>query len=490
MMKVAASSESERTRAARALAPAVLCVDLDGTLLRGDLTFESAFSLLRERPMQALAMPFWLLHGRARFKCEVAARTTIDAAALPYDGRIIDHLRREREAGRTVVLATGSHQTFAEQVASHLELFDDVIATRGSINMSGRHKRNELVKRYGEGGFDYLGNESRDLDVWRSARSAWIANSSARLERRVSVMANVVKSFPRTAPPLLATVRALRPHQWLKNLLVLVPLVMAHRIDDSTLLLDTLIAVAAMCFVASSAYILNDLVDLAADRDHPTKRTRPFAAGDLSPQYGIGLLLTLLAVGIVLALLLPSQFALTLATYYAVTIAYNLRFKRVMMLDVMTLAGLYTLRIIAGGTVMGVPPSFWLLAFSVFLFLSLALVKRYAELLEMRDNATRSTRGRGYRPEDLSLLAVLGVASGFASVLVAALYINSAEVSRQYRWVPVLWMMCPLLLYWLGRVWLLTSRGEMHEDPVVFAVTDRASQLTGVLTIATLLLAT
>src|SRR6266540_2665318 len=472
-MNETAAVPNARAAIADAASPdVVLCVDLDGTLLRGDLTFESMLVLLREHPWSALAMPVWLLRGRAHLKSEIAARISIDARLLPYDERVVALLRCERDAGRRIVLATASHRAFADRVAAHLQLFDDVIATSGTTNLSGSRKREALVERYGERGFDYAGNSNRDLPVWRSARNAWVANAGARLARRASAVTTVAKSIPTSNRRLLASLRALRPHQWLKNLLIFVPMMMGHRLGDTALLSSTLQGFVAMCAVAASVYVLNDLIDLEADRDHPTKRGRPFAAGDLLPQHGFALIVLLLAAGGLLAARLP-------LTFTAVLVAY----------DVMTLAGLYTLRIMAGAAIMGLPPSFWLLAFSVFLFLCLALVKRYSEFLEMRNTGNSSSRGRGYRT-GLPLLAMLGVASGFAAVLVAALYINSSEVLDLYRSPQMLWLVCPLLLYWLGRVWLLTSRGDMHEDPVVFALTDRGSLLTGLLTLAALLLAT
>ncbi len=490
-MNETAAVPNARAAIADAASPdVVLCVDLDGTLLRGDLTFESMLVLLREHPWSALAMPVWLLRGRAHLKSEIAARISIDARLLPYDERVVALLRCERDAGRRIVLATASHRAFADRVAAHLQLFDDVIATSGTTNLSGSRKREALVERYGERGFDYAGNSNRDLPVWRSARNAWVANAGARLARRASAVTTVAKSIPTSNRRLLASLRALRPHQWLKNLLIFVPMMMGHRLGDTALLSSTLQGFVAMCAVAASVYVLNDLIDLEADRDHPTKRGRPFAAGDLLPQHGFALIVLLLAAGGLLAARLPLTFTAVLVAYYAITVAYSLRLKRMMMLDVMTLAGLYTLRIMAGAAIMGLPPSFWLLAFSVFLFLCLALVKRYSEFLEMRNTGNSSSRGRGYRTGDLPLLAMLGVASGFAAVLVAALYINSSEVLDLYRSPQMLWLVCPLLLYWLGRVWLLTSRGDMHEDPVVFALTDRGSLLTGLLTLAALLLAT
>jgi len=468
-----------------------LCVDLDGTLLRSDLLLESFLGLAGRRPLEALKWPFWLLRGRAYLKTRLSETVAIDAASLPYDQRLLGLLRRERALGRRLVLATASPRKYAEAIAGHLAIFDDVVATGESRNLKGENKRAALVLSYGERGFDYVGNSAADEAVWRSARRAWVVNGGRGLVARARAVTEVEEVLPAQASGVFTWLRALRVHQWLKNVLIFVPLVMAHRVAEPQLLWQTIVAFAAFNLTASSVYLLNDLLDLEVDRGHPRKRARPFAAGDIPLAYGIAAFPVLLALAALLvAVTASAAFALTLVGYYVVTLAYSLWLKQIVLVDVVTLAGLYTLRIFAGAAVMGTPPSFWLLAFSVFLFLSLALVKRYSEMRVLRKTGKESAPGRGYRGEDLALLTSVGTASGFAAVVVAALYINSPDVSKLYGSPEWLWLICPLLLYWISRVWLLANRGEVHDDPVVFALRDHGSQIVGVLALVTIFLAT
>lgn len=462
-----------------------LVIDLDGTLLRSDLLVESALAWVRARPLNALAPLAWLAGGKAALKQRLAEAVELDVAALPYDERVLALIARERALGRRIVLATASHRLYAERVAAHLQLFDDVLATGDGVNLSAERKRDLLLQRYGHQGYDYAGNSGDDLAVWACARHAYVVNAGGALERRAQAHGNVAQLLPRTpAGELLrAMARALRPHQWAKNLLLLLPLMAAHLAHDPARLAAGALAVVCFSLCASSVYLLNDLLDIADDRHHPSKRHRPFAAGTLPLLAGVAAAPLLLAAAFGLALwLLPWKFSVVLLGYYALTLAYSLALKRVMALDAITLAGLYTLRLIAGAAAFSVPLTFWMLAFSVFMFLSLALVKRYAELREARHRGEESqARGRGYFPGDLEMIASLGAASGYLSVLVLALYTQDRATVALYSQPQLIWLACPLLLFWITRTWMLTHRGQMHDDPVVFALKDRASLAVGAL---------
>ncbi len=277
--------------------------------------------------------------------------------------------------------------------------------------------------------------------------------------------------------------RAMRLHQWLKNLLILVPLLASHRLGEPIVLFEALIAFICFGMCASSAYILNDIVDLAHDRHHPTKSRRPFASGQLPVKAGV-IVFPLLLIGALVGayLFLPWRFSAALATYYTVTVIYSFWLKRHAVVDVVTLALLYTLRVAAGALVFNLVLTFWMAAFSMFIFLSLALAKRHAELFGARTTGvTDRARGRGYFPDDLEVISSLGAASGYLSVMVLALYIQDASTAALYRYPQLIWVACPILLYWISRIWLLTHRGEMHDDPVVFAIRDRASIIAGAL---------
>jgi len=491
----AASKGFEQQGAELRLAPAgaqvlpPLVVDLDGTLVETDLLIESLGTLLRQEPFALFALPRWLLKGRANLKREVARRVALDPTLLPYRASLLDYLRSEHERGRPIVLATGSDEGFAWQVANHLQLFDVVLASDGNTNLSGERKRSRLVQQYGERGFDYVGNESRDLAVWSSARKAIVVNPNPRLLREVARVTEWESAFADHRPGPREYLSALRPEHWLKNLLVFVPVFAAHRFMEPDLLARTAVAFAAFCCCASSGYLINDVLDLQADRRHPQKRLRPFASGCLPLTYALAMAPALLALGCLLAGLLSRLSLGILLVYFTTSLAYSLELKRVALLDILVLATLYTLRIIAGSAAIALWPSVWLLGFSMFLFTSLAFVKRYAELVVMRGTQGEQATARGYELRDAELLASKGTASGYAAVLVLALYIASGAATAHYSRHELIWLVCPLLLYWLGYIWLIAHRGKMYHDPLVFALRNRTSRILILLMLATVLLA-
>jgi 4-hydroxybenzoate polyprenyltransferase/phosphoserine phosphatase len=453
-----------------------LCIDLDGTLLNSDLLLESALAQLKQVPLSVLSWPHWLAEGKANLKAEIAKRVELDTETLPYNQELLTFLREQKAQGRTLVLVTASHRQFAEPIADHLGLFDDVLATDSNCNLAGPHKAETLVTRYGEHGFDYAGNAAIDLAVWKHARRAIVVNASSSVAQKASTVCEVERVFSSSEKPWRPWVKELRLYQWLKNTLILVPLAAGHVWDQPDKLLLALLAFLSFGLCASSVYLLNDLLDLASDRRHPRKCRRPFAAGKLPIAQGVAAIPILLMTAFGLSLLITPEFTTVLATYYVFTLAYSLRLKQSLMLDAIVLAGLYTLRIIAGAAAVQIMPSFWLLAFSMFLFLSLALVKRYSELWTMRERGELSARGRGYHVDDLGVLQSLGTAAGYLAVLVLALYVNS-ETSRELYGQPmVIWLLCPVLLYWISWIWLVTHRGEMHDDPILFALTDSHSR--------------
>ncbi len=432
--------------------------------------------LLKRHPLLLLMLPFWWLKGRPAFRQQVADRVDLDVTRLPFHQPLLDVLRVQHSQGRRLILVTDANlMTYAEQIARYLGIFESILACDQDADLSGKPTSERLVSTFGAGGFDYVGHAATDLHVWRYARAAIVVNARSALVRRVAAPTSVEQVFTPIPIGIWAFLNAIRLHQWAKNALVFVPLAAAHQMLNPLLLAQAGIAFLAFGCFASSVYVLNDLFDLAADRQHPTKCRRAFAAGIIPVQHGLMLIPVLLVPGFLLALLLPYWFGTSLGLYYVLTLAYSLRLKQLVLVDVLTLAGLYTLRIIAGGAATDIPLSFWLLAFSMFLFLSLALVKRTSELLVCRDAARDAAAGRDYRTTDLETLAQFGVTSGYLAVLVLALYIDSPSVVTLYSEPWMLWLLCPVLLYWISRVWLLTRRGELHEDPMVFALTDRTS---------------
>jgi 4-hydroxybenzoate polyprenyltransferase len=456
-----------------------LAVDLDGTLIATDLLWEGLFLLLRKNPLFLFMVPVWLVQGGpARLKCEIADRVDIDPASLPYRAEVLDRLRADKATGRRIVLATGTPKKFADAIAAHLGLFDDVLATDRSGNMTSTRKCAALTAAYGDGGFDYAGNSRHDIACFGAAREAWIVAPDRAAANWHKNHGGVLVETPK--PTLKTYLKMLRAHQWLKNTLIAVPMILSHEYLNVSMLVACVIAFVSFSAAASAIYIVNDFFDLALDRRHPTKRNRPFASGMLSMPFGIASVGVLLAISVICAAFLPWQFGLVLAGYLAVTTAYSLSLKRMLLIDVMTLAGLYTIRIMAGAAATGTDVSFWLLAFSIFFFLSLALVKRYVELRTTDVKVGERIAGRGYRAEDQDIIAQAGMASAFSSALVLALYIQSGAVMEQYRYPELIWPLAPIVLYMTMRIWILARRDEMHDDPIVFLIRDWRSQLVAV----------
>ena len=453
-----------------------LCVDLDGTLIRSDLLVESMLALLAQKPFMLFAMLLWLLRGKAHLKHEIARRTQLDATTLPYNHEVVAWVRSQ-QASRPVVLCTAADAELAKGVADHLGGFELTLASDGSLNLSGNHKAQALIDKFGHRGFDYAGNATVDLHVWKHARSAIVVESGSRLAAAAAKVTTVERSFAVPGASLRLWLKALRVHQWVKNVLVFLPLLAAHLMLNLHALTSTMLAFVCFNLCASSVYLTNDLLDLASDRQHQRKRHRPFAAGMLPLMAGPIAAIALLLGSFALAWLVAPAFFFVLLGYYVLTTAYSLRFKRMMMLDVVVLAMLYTSRILAGAAALHTPPSFWLLAFSMFIFLSLAMIKRYTELLAAQKAGKVKPSGRGYDVEDIPLIQSLGGSSGYLSVLVLALYINSTASEALYRHPEYLWVLCPLLLYWISRTWAIAHRGIMHDDPVVFAVRDNVSRV-------------
>lgn len=454
---------------------AVIAVDLDGTLTRTDTLYESVIGVLRDRPLRIFALPVWLLQGKAVLKANIADSTELDVTLLPYNQDVINWLVKERAAGKKVVLTTAADKRIAQAVADHLGLFDEVIASDGKTNNLGASKRVALEASYGIKGYDYAGNSSADIDVWMGAREAIVVNASSRLVKKAKAVAAVAQVLPPPSVKFSHWRRAFRLHQWLKNLLLFVPLFAAHQIDNIDALSTLVLAFLSFSLCASAVYITNDLLDLESDRKHLRKRTRPFASAALPIKLGMGLVPLLAAISLVLGLVVGPAFTVWLGVYFILTCAYSLVLKRMVLVDCLTLAALYTLRIIAGAAAVGIVLSFWLLAFSIFIFLSLAFIKRYAELQVQACAGNSHAHGRGYLVTDAPLIQTLGITAGYAAVLLLALYLHDDAVARLYAQPELIWFGVPLMLFWVSWMWLKAHRGEMHDDPIVFAITDKVS---------------
>lgn len=455
--------------------PGILAVDLDGTLLRSDMLFESFWSALTRDWKSGLSCVAALGGGRAALKRALAGASDVDVTTLPYDAEVIARVRDWRDRGGRTALVTATDQAIAEAIAAHLGLFDEVHGSDGDTNLKGAEKAAFLVERYGAGNFAYMGDSQADLAVWERAGTAITVNAPTSLREAAAARAPAVEHIGPAGGPRKPYLRALRPHQWMKNVLVLLPMLAAHQFTPLTLL-QSLAAFVAFSLVASSVYVVNDLLDLAADRAHPRKRNRPFAAGTIPIAHGSWMAAGLIGAGLLIAALLGVPFLVTMAIYFVTTTAYSLVLKRRAIIDICTLALLYTLRIVAGGTATGIPLSVWLLAFSIFFFLALAAVKRQAELVDTIGRGKQDISGRGYGADDLPVISMMAISAGYVSVLVMALYVNSVNVMDLYTAPAFLWGICFVLLYWISRVVMIAHRGGMHDDPVVFAVRDPTSR--------------
>ena len=454
-----------------------LVVDIDGTLVHSDLLVESAFVLAKSSPQSLVRLPGWLRAGRATLKAEIADRADLGIEHLPYNETLIAYLKEEKAKGRQLILATAANEKYAHQVADHLQLFDVVLASDARTNLSGKDKLAAIQAEVGDKPFDYAGDHEVDNAIWAHARQAVLVNASDKLERSANAAYDVGASFPPEKTSWRTWTKALRVHQWAKNVLIFVPLLAAHQYADATMVGMAVLAFIAYSLLASSVYILNDLVDLGDDRQHPRKRERPFASGRIPIAQGVMAIPVLLGAAVVIAAFLPPFFWLVLGCYYLVTLAYSLGLKQLALIDVLTLAALYTLRIIAGGAATGIPLSFWLLALSMSIFLSLAMAKRCTELLVMEKHSGDAPLGRGYIADDLPPLRSLGTAAGYTAVVILALYINSPDITNHYEHPARIWLLCPVVLYWISRIWLKTLRGQMHDDPIVFAAKDNGSRV-------------
>lgn len=452
-----------------------LYVDMDGTLIKSDLLLESFLELIKRNLLYIFLVPLWLLSGKTHLKHEIARRIELRVDLLPYNIELLAYLNAQRLLQRKIVLISASDQRLVEAVAAHCACFDLAIGSDGKNNCSGARKLARIQRDDTQ--FVYAGDNRIDLEVWAQAQAAIAVNLSASLQRKLDKLCAIEAEFNYNSGTLKSYVRTLRLHQWLKNTLVFLPLALAHQLGNTALIANALIAFLCFGLCASSVYILNDLLDLTSDRQHRSKFRRPFAAGEIPLLHGLLLSPVLLLSAFGLATTLPRTFIIILALYYLCTGLYSFVLKRIMLVDVILLAALYTLRIISGAAAVSVVPSFWLLAFSMFLFFSLAVVKRYTELDYLRNAGIEQSEGRGYYAQDLHIMAMFGCASAFMAVMVFALYINNEDTSNQYLTPELLWLICPLLLYMITRIWLLATRGEIEEDPIIFALKDRVSQV-------------
>lgn len=468
--------------AARTVRPAgskekPLCVDLDGTLVRTDTLLEAVLQLIRRRPLAIFQMIAWAFHGRAAFKASVASETRLAPRLLPYSASVLGMVKEGRLKGSPTYLVTGAPACVAHAVASYVGGFDGVIATeRDGVNLTSRAKRDELVKRFGEGGFRYAGNSAADFPVWKSAGEVIVVEPTAAVRAAISTGRLKPDSILSERPPFVRELlRAMRPFQWAKNLLIFVPLFASHQYTDLSALWRAVACFCAFSLATSSVYVINDLFDLESDREHPEKRNRPFASGNLPLESGFALAPALLAAAVAVSAMVNFSVTAVMLAYVALVVAYSAKIKRVAMADVILLSGFYTLRVFVGGIATGISISPWLVVLSMFLFLSLAIAKRHSELVRTTPESDSTVPGRDYRATDAPVVLGLGISCGNIAALVLALYVRSDLGESLYARPEWLYGLVPLLIFWLGRLWLVSGRGQLDSDPLMFTLRDRMS---------------
>jgi 4-hydroxybenzoate polyprenyltransferase len=462
---------------------------MDGTLLETDTMAELIVSFLRAKFWRCWALLFWLLRGRAYFKRRLAEEAVLRVELLPANPAFVRFLEEQHAGGRTLVLVSAADERIVNLVAERFKIFSSVIGSDGKTNLRTEAKLRRLTGLFGPKGFDYAGNSSADIPVWRGAAEAIVVNASRSVERRARQVTVVARVFPRRTGCLDSLRRLLRVHQWPKNLILLIPLLTGHKLRDPEALSHAGLGMVSFCLAASSVYVMNDLHDLEADRLHPSKKTRPLAAGQFPIIGALALAPMLLGLACFVAMTQPRVFQVCLGGYWVSSTLYCVYLKRVLLVDVFMLAGLYSIRIVAGNAATGILYSNWLMGFSFFLFLGLAMLKRYIELRRLGGNGGKLVAGRDYRFEDLSSIFTVGAVSGYLAALVLALYINSEEVRMLYNRPALLLFICPVLLYWITRVWFLASRDQIDDDPVLFALKDKASYCNGALIVLVIWLA-
>ena len=452
-----------------------LFVDLDGTLIKTDLIFESLLLLLKKNFFYLFVIPLWLLKGRAHLKFQLAKRVVVPADRLPINEEFQKFLEQEKAHGRKLVLISASNQIAVESISRRWDLFDEVFGSDECINLKSRHKLKKIKEINSDEAFSYAGNSADDLPIWKESAEALLVNCGDNLAKKVEN-----KKLTRFDLPYSRTLKlleAMRPHQWLKNLLVFLPLVLSHQVNDFDLLLLSTTAYVSFCLCASSVYLLNDMLDLLSDRQHRSKRHRALASGELPLVVGFIAAPLLFLGGFLIAFKLPFLFLLALLGYGVLTSLYSFYLKRLFLLDAVTLAMLYTLRIIAGAAAITVQATGWLVAFSLFLFFGLALVKRVTELLNLVAESKHRIEGRAYHDVHTPLLSRIGIGSSGFAIAVFMLYITSPETTQLYSSPLVLWLICPLFMVLLVRIWHFANEGKLEEDPVLFALTDRIGQV-------------
>ena len=453
-----------------------LYIDLDGTLIRTDLAQEMLVQAAA-RPEHLAALTRLMAHREwSRVKRYLAEHVDFGPESLPYVAAVIDHAKTARALGRRVVLATAADSIAAHKIAEHLGIFDAVLASEPGSNLKSAAKLEAIRQDAGSDNFEYIGNSTDDIPIWEAAAAQGYVNAPRGITPGPADRANTGIVVEDQAPVWRVLLKAMRPHQWTKNALLFVPMILSASYSEPSNFLLVLVAFLTFSFCASAIYIVNDLLDIEADRAHRSKRNRPFAAGALLPVAGVKAAIALLAVGLLGGFgLVGVAFGLVLVGYVGLTFSYSLYLKQFSTVDVVTLALLYSVRLLAGAVAISVPLSPWLLNFALVFFLGLAYLKRYIEIA--RSTGTGRIGKRNYETDEIDFIAMFGIANSALAILTLSLFLNSDTVTETYASPYALWLLLPLFAQWTFRTWIWAKRGKIDDDPVVFALKDRQSRM-------------
>ena len=464
-----------------------LFVDLDGTLIKSDLLFECLVPIIKNYFYALFLAPFWLLKGKAYLKDKFSDLVSINPEILPYNNNVLEYIRKEKENGSKIILATASNIKLAKSISDYLGIFDDVIASSKEENLKGKNKLNK-IKLYIKNNninkeFSYIGDSEADVKIFNETNIPIVVGNKNVFNKIKSKNDKTTFIDGENDFSLKKFFKMIRTYQWVKNFLIFLPLILAHKFLDVNLLLKALVAFFSFSFLASSVYIINDIMDVESDRIHPSKKNRPIASGAVKISSALKVAFILMPLSFIISIFLGKEFLFVLLTYFITTSCYSFYLKKIMLVDILILSLLYTVRIFAGGVALNIYLSPWLFMFSLFFFFSLACAKRYSELYAVRNNLQDEIKGRGYQAQDLEQIQIFGSSSGYIAILIFALYIQSDISMKLYKTPSFFWALCPIMLYWISRVWLLSHRGQMTQDPIIFALKDKVSYVVLILSI-------
>ncbi len=459
----------------------VAIFDLDHTLIHTDLLYEQFLIAVKKNPLVIFTIFFILLKGKLALKKYFSEIAPIHAEDLPYNEQVLEKVRQFKKQGISCFLVSASWHTEVSKIANYLGFFNSAFGSNESVNLKGINKLKLIQEQWGHQQWAYVGDSNSDLSIWKKANLAISVNASASTVSKLKSLNNNHEIIHTQKNIFVSFFKAIRIHQWVKNILVFIPIILAHRIFETDLLTKSFLAFILFSFCASSIYLLNDLFDLSADRRHQKKKSRPLASGDFPIPAGIFFFFVFSVASLLTAFTIDEKVGMTLLLYFILNLLYTFKFKSTMILDVILLAVMYNLRILFGGELTHIPISHWLLSFSIFFFLGLAFIKRYSELIKHSESSKKNNRA--YVSEDRGMIAMLGVSCSLLSVFVFSMYLSSDSVRILYQKQNNLWALTPILVYWLSRTWLLTYRGQVDDDPVAFAIKDKTTYFVGILSL-------